>query len=273
MIVSDYRIIEGERALVLDRVDESSAVAAFSLRKGGVSQPPTDSLNFSSTHGDTADNVRVNLGILSAQLRIDPRRVVTCRQVHGDTVHVIGEVPDKPPEADAIVTSISSIFPAVKTADCLPVLLLDPVKKIAAAVHAGWRGTVLRITRKVVHLMEDCFGTETSNLVAALGPAIGPCCYEVDNRVLVPLSRNVPDWERFVTPTTGEETLGAHPRFTSFRLDLVAVNEMELTMLGVHERNIFRAGFCTSCTPALFFSHRRDGAPSGRHIAIAGFRG
>lgn len=273
MSASDYRIIGGELALVLDRVDEPAAVAAFSLRKGGVSQPPMDSLNFSSAHGDTIDNVHANLDLLSSQLGIDPRRVVTCRQVHGDTVQIIREVPDKPSEADAIVTSVPGMFPAVKTADCLPILLLDPVRKVAAAVHAGWRGTVLRITRKVVHLMEDYFGTQTSNLVAALGPAIGPCCYEVNGRVLVPLSRSVPDWQRFVTPMTGEQIPRAVPSFASFRLDLVAVNKIELTKLGVHERNIFRAGFCTSCRADLFFSHRRDGAPSGRHIAIAGFRG
>lgn len=258
-------------ALVLTKVAKFSAVAAFSIRKGGQSPPSLDSLNFSTKQGDSLDNVRTNLGVLAEFLNIDAGNIATCNQVHGDTVAVINSVSSSPPKADAIVAAQPGIFPAVKTADCVPILLMDPVHKVCAAVHAGWCGTALRVTRKVVRLMQEDFGTDVSDLVAAIGPAIGPCCYEVDDNVLIPVSRNVPWADRFVTLEMNHES-GNPARGKSYRLDLVGVNRFELTSMGVQEANIYSTDLCTSCRPDLFFSHRRDGVPSGRHIAVTGFK-
>jgi len=213
------------------------------------------------------ENVKCNLAVLGCRIAIDPERIVTCRQMHGDHIHVTEAVPESPPQADAIVTSRPNIFPAIKTADCVPILILDPIRKIAAAVHAGWRGTVLRISRKTVELMQNRFGSDPSVLVVGMGPGIGPCCYEVDDAVLSPFRKSFPDAERFIcTHKSG------HRSIISYHLDLAAANRFELAELGVPERNIYATDLCTACHKDLFFSHRRDGAKSGRHIAVVGFR-
>ncbi len=262
MIVSNDQLI-----MTLPELSGSDSVMAFSTRKGGISKPPLNSLNFSTGQGDSLENVRANYRILARELSINPRWIATCRQVHGDNVEVLDSVPVSIPTADALITSSDEIFLGIKTADCLPILILDPKRGVAAAVHAGWRGTVLRITRKVVRLMKASFGCEPSDIVAALGPAIGPCCYEVDDAVLVPFRRQVPDAERFITI----HNHSGHKE--SRRLNLTLTNYCELTAEGVARENIRTVELCTCCNPELFFSHRRDGTASGRHIALVGFRG
>jgi YfiH family protein len=268
-------------ALTLNGLDQYGAFMAFSLRGGGVSRRPFDSLNFSAEEGDSVENVEQNLCIFSERLRIDPQRVVTCRQVHGDEVVIIDAVPDHAPEADAIITTSPAIYPVVKTADCVPVLLIDPVRRISAAVHVGWRGAVLRIARKVLRLMSDKFGSNPDELVAAVGPAIGKCCYEVDNKVLRPFRKNIPDPERFIHVPVGPAGTpapdsGNQPRVSTNSekafVDLPGVARFELISGGVLERNIHSADLCTSCRPDLFFSHRRDRGRTGRHIAVTGFK-
>jgi polyphenol oxidase len=255
-----------EKVLTVLELSGSKAVIAFSTRTGGVSASPLNSLNFSVSQGDSRENVQTNCTILSEDLGIQPHGIVTCRQVHGDNVQVVDSVPVALPVADALITATAGIFLGIKTADCLPILLLDPVRGVAAAVHAGWRGTALRITRKVLRLMKDRFGTRSCDVVAALGPAIRPCCYEVDDAVLVPFRRSIPSPERFITVRNHS---GAEE---SYRIDLAATNRFELTAEGVPEENIRTLELCTCCNPDLFFSHRRDGAASGRHIALVGFR-
>jgi len=258
-------------AILFKEAERYGAVVAFSLRHSGSSEPPFDSLNFSEAVGDSRENVQRNLDILTLTLEIAPNKVVTSIQVHGDSAVIIDTVPSVRPRADAIIAAVPGLFPAVKTADCLPVLLLDPVHRISAAVHAGWRGTVLRITGKVVETMKARFRTEPCDIVAALGPAIGTCCYEVDDAVLVPFRASVPDAERFIVAAGGTQNQDG-PHRQSVRLDLLEANRAELISRGVREEKIFSAQLCTSCRPDLFFSHRRDGAPSGRHIAVVGFR-
>jgi YfiH family protein len=238
---------------------------AFSIRRGGVSAPPYDSLNFSVGHGDTSDSVRTNFARLTEELEIEPKHIATCKQVHGNHIEIVQMVPETPPVADALVTSVKGVFLAVKTADCLPVLLLDRSRGIASAVHAGWRGTVKRILPKVVECMSDQFGSRPEDLVAALGPAIGPCCYEVDDTVLNPIRESIPDPERFITVVNNGNT-------ASRRIDLALVNRFELIAKGVREENIHDVNLCTCCNPDLFFSYRRDGALSGRQISLTGFR-
>jgi polyphenol oxidase len=257
-----------ETIIAFPAADRLGAVMAFSLRTGGQSPAPFDSLNFSVSHGDSPENVRQNFANLGQRIGIDPEKVVTCRQVHGDRIHVVESARGEILQADAIVTAEPNIFPAIKTADCLPILILDPVRKLAAAVHAGWRGTVLRITRKTVEFMGNTFRSDPSNLVIGIGPGIGPCCYEVDGAVLKPFRKDFPDPERFISVHNSDPNSKK-----SHHLDLLKANRSELIAMGVSEQNIHSADLCTACHPALFFSHRRDGAKSGRHIALVGFRG
>jgi YfiH family protein len=159
----------------------------------------------------------------------------------------------------------------VKTADCLPILILDPVRKISAAVHAGWRGTILRITRKTLQILISEFGSNPGDLHVALGPAIGSCCYEVDDRVLIPFRKAIPEADRFIRVVFKKHGSGRR-QTASPRLDLVGANRSELTSLGVPDENITSIDLCTSCHSELFFSYRRDGRPSGRHLAVTGFK-
>jgi polyphenol oxidase len=290
---------DGAMTLVLPEVEQHAAVAAFSLRSGGCSPPPFDTLNFSAAQGDASRNVQENLALLGAKLRLKPARIATCHQVHGDHVAVLDSIPDTLPVADALVTRLADLYPAVRTADCVPILVLDPIERVSAAIHAGWRGTVKRITQKVLRLMQSRFGTRPENVVAAVGPAIQRCCYEVDETVLDPFRGHIPDAERFIAPGNstkhrrqrkataprpgGGQNLPpevpharsgfdpGEPLKRAF-LDLVGTNRWELLVGGVFERNIHVADFCTCCTPELLFSYRRDGARSGRHIALTGFR-
>lgn len=258
----------GDVALTCRAVEPYSAVAAFSLRAGGCSPAPFDSLNFSVSQGDSPEDVRRNFATLGTHLVIDPGQIVTCRQIHSDQVFVVDSLPSAPVEGDALLTPVPGLFPAVKTADCLPILLLDPVRRISGAVHAGWRGTVLRITKKVLAVMSRLFGSKPADLIAVLGPAIGPCCYEVDNTVIEPFCQAIPQPDRFIS-LQGSRNPGPGQ---APHLDLTAVNRWELVAAGVLEKNLYAAGLCTCCREDLLYSHRRDGFRSGRHIAVAGFR-
>jgi polyphenol oxidase len=271
----------GNIAFKLALLGQYGAFMAFSLRGGGVSPRPFDSLNFSAEEGDLAENVEQNLQILAERLGIDPHRIVAPRQVHGDKVVIIHDIPNHPPEADAIITAAPGIYPAVKTADCAPILIIDPVRRISAAVHVGWRGAVLRIARKTLRIMSDKLGSNPDELIATVGPAIGKCCYEVDKKLLKPLRENIPEAERFIhapvePASLPANDLGKQPRVSTNSgkafVDLPGVARFELISGGILERNIHAVDLCTSCRPDLFFSHRRDRGRTGRHIAIAGFR-
>ncbi len=258
-------------AAVVREAERLNGVMGFSVRSLGRNTSPRVSLDFMQSRNNSEKEVTGNFEKLGAQLGIDARHIVTCRQIHGDDIAVLDALPGGIPNADAIITRKAGIFPAIKTADCLPILILEPRKRIAAAVHAGWRGTVLRITRKVVVALKKRFGCEASDMIVALGPAIGVCCYEVDDTVLTPLREAIPQADRFVGRNRRVQPVKDKPD-VSYRLDLTAVNRHELMAEGVPEENILELGLCTSCNPDLFFSYRRDGARSGRHISLTGFK-
>lgn len=290
----EFRIVpeHGLSALVLRTAEHVGAVAAFSLRNGGDSPAPFDTLNFSSRLGDPPENIQRNFGTLAALLGVDSAKIVFPRQVHGDAVEILESSQQQPGDVDALITPVSGVYLAVKTADCVPLLLLDPERKIAAAVHAGWKGTLLRITRKTIQIMNQEFGTEPSRVLAAVGPSIGPCCYEVGDNVLNAFRRGFPAAEKFVLNglraaarglgtgvwLTGDRVFrpqpvpGRLPESVSLRLDLVDANRAELVAAGVLPHNVHVIDLCTACYPELFFSHRRDRGYTGRQVAVVGFR-
>lgn len=191
---------------------------------------------------------------------------VLVKQVHGDHILImdkpVADMPSFVEEAsqkpcDAIITNQSRIGIGVVTADCLPVLLYDPIQSVIAAVHAGWRGTIQGILPKVVCQMVYMFKSQAENIVAAMGPAIGACCYAVGEMVIEPLRSVTPEWERYLTPSEDGKA----------KLDLTALNRRQIEDAGVPERNIFTVGLCTACNGDLFFSYRRDGIGTGRMIS------
>ena len=177
------------------------------------------------------------------------------RQVHGCTV--VAPPWTEPPDADASLTNEGGVLLAIETADCLPVLIVDPVHRRVAAAHAGWRGTAARVAQEAVRALEGA-GSNPARLLVALGPAIGPCCYEVGPEVEEAFG---PSGSRFFAP-------GAASRK---HLDVVAANRAQLEEAGVPAASIDSLNLCTRCRPDLFFSYRRDGGTAGRMISVVGF--
>lgn len=191
---------------------------------------------------------------------IGTERVVTVNQVHGDTVAFIDDGnyrSVRTVQADAMITTAPGIAIGVETADCVPVLLFDPLKPAVAAVHAGWRSTVKKIVQKTVQRMQDEFGSDPSGMIAAIGPAIGPECYEVDEPVMGPIRDAFPFWKD-VSSERGPGKWG---------LDLVKANKRELMQAGLVEKNIHALGLCTSCRKDLFYSFRAEGR-TGRMLSV-----
>jgi polyphenol oxidase len=187
--------------------------------------------------------------------------LISLRQVHGDEIVLLPEKKENAAdlwerEGDALMTGFSEIAVGVFTADCLPVLLFEPERKIAAAVHAGWRGTAQGITRKAVEKMAEVFSGDPGKIQAALGPCIGPCCYEVDRPVEEAFRRGGQPWETFVAPRGAGK----------WALDLQEANTLLLLQGGVKGENIRRLACCTSCRSDLFFSYRREKGTRGRHL-------
>lgn len=183
-------------------------------------------------------------------------RVLTSRQVHRDQVGVVlDEDQDREmaqTEFDALVTDVPGLFIGVYTADCLPVLMLDPVRKVVAAAHAGWRGSLMEISGKTVQKMVQVYGSRPADLHVALGPSIGPCCYEVGNEVL----------RRVDEQYSGGSGLIRRLDHGKGMLDLLELNRRQLLRAGITEDHFYSTGFCTSCHPELFSSYRREGIRS-----------
>ena len=177
------------------------------------------------------------------------------RQVHGCALATPPWA--EPPEADASVSDRPGTLLAIETADCLPVLIVDPSRRRVAAAHAGWRGTVARVTQNAVRALLDT-GSRAADLLVALGPFIGPCCYVVGPEVEAAFG----PWGAgfFVAGTTGRG-----------HLDVAAANRAQLEELGLRPEQVDSVGHCTRCREDLFFSYRRDGAHVGRMISILGF--
>ena len=158
------------------------------------------------------------------------------------------------PATDALVTGLAGVPLAVTTADCVPILLADPVAKVAAAIHAGWRGALAGVVENTVALMKSGFGCEPWNIRAYIGPAIGPCCYEVGGDLTARLS---PADMVFV-----EDRGGRH------YLDLRAWNADRLLATGLEKKNVAAADVCTCCHAELFFSHRGDRDCIGSNVCV-----
>lgn len=191
---------------------------------------------------------------------IEAGRLVTVLQVHGEDVVTVTEENYRElweRRADALVTAAKAIAIGVETADCVPVLLFDPRTPAVGAVHAGWRSTVKQIVRRAVGQMQHAFGSDPAQMIAAIGPSIGPECYEVDEPVMGPVRQAFPGWQ----------DAAAARGSGRWSLDLAALNRMELAQAGLRERNVHAVGMCTSCHAERFYSFRREGR-TGRMLSV-----
>ena len=234
---------------------------AFCTRRGGASQDDYKSLNMSFREGDEEFRVLSNWDRLATAFDIPLEQFLVVNQVHGDAIFVIkqhGSYFSTREELnyDAIVTNRSNLAICIKTADCVPVFIVDKVKKVIAAVHAGWRGTALGISAKVISLMINQYRSEPADILAAIGPSIGHCCYEVDSTTA----------EAFRGQGNSEFFLQQGPKKNNWMLDLPEANRRQILAAGVPESNMEVSGYCTTCNQDMFFSHRGSGGITGRQV-------
>jgi len=242
-----------------------SVIAAVSIRQGGVSQHPYSTLNQAYHVDDVETSVIENRRRFCDALGIEVGSLVIAQQIHGDRIAVIKETQagcgayrheDAIPGADGMITSSRSIALAILTADCVPVLIVDPVREAIGIAHAGWRGTLQKIAAKTILGMNDAFGTEPANCLVAFGPSIGSCCYTVGEDVTSQFLR----------------AFGSAACVAGNKLDLQQAIEIQLVEVGVERSNISSTGLCTACNLALFYSYRAEGGRTGRTMSVVKLR-
>jgi YfiH family protein len=232
-------------------------------RHGGVSPEPYASLNMSVSTGDSPENVRHNRSRAFRALGRDPASLADLWQVHSADV-VIAEAPNGERQylakADALLTDRPEVTLFLRFADCVPILLWDRRRRAAGVVHAGWRGTLKLAAAAAVGAMAERYGSHPGDLIAGIGPSIGPCHYAVGPEVVAE-TRQVfgADSSSLLSPING-----------GFHLDLWAANEAALRRAGVEQ--VEAARICTYCHERDFFSHRAQGARTGRFGALIGLQ-
>ena len=233
---------------------------AFCTRMGGVSTDNFFSLNFSTWEGDSAENVRQNWKILAEAFNVGVEQFFVVNQVHGDRILIIDQPVDslsnQNHKYDAIITGQQGLAIGIKTADCVPIFFADTVKRIVGVAHAGWRGTALNIAKKVVETFINRFSSKADNIIALIGPAIGPCCYQVDEFVFNAMETHE-NRDTFFCPC---------PQQGRWMLDLPLANKLQIIGTGIPQKNIFTADYCTSCNTDILYSHRGEGGNTGRQL-------
>ncbi len=227
-------------------------------RRGGASLPPFDSLNVGLSTGDEVAHVRENRRRIAHYLGFE--RSLYLHQVHGRDVAVIKQdnsdptVFDAPLVADGAVTNIPGLLLVIQVADCQAVILYDPVKKVVANLHSGWRGSVQNISGRGVEVMTEQFGCDPANIRAGIGPSLGPCCAE-----FIHYKTELPMW--LLKYWRGDR-----------HFDFWECTRDQLMEKGLWPAHIETAGICTRCHPERFFSHRHE-RPTGRFAVAAGLAG
>ena len=248
-----------------------SSPHAFSCRGGGVSElEHTKSLNLAFGRGDGDGTVLQNLKIFASEVGFDAEDVISLPQIHSNTVFEVGlsdrgkgyYIRDGILSGDGYVTDERGVVLGIKTADCTPILF-EAVKNgevvAVGAVHAGWRGCAAGILEKTVQSMTEAFGSQPADLLAAIGPCIGPCCFETDDDVA----------DAMMAALGCETALSYLERHGSkWHVDLEGLNRQWLLRAGLVPEHIDPCGLCTACHPDLFWSHRKMGNARGAQIAM-----
>jgi len=249
--------------------DTNLVVHAFTTRLGGVSNSPFNFLNMSYNVNDNNSSVTENRKIILTTLGIDYQDIVAAQQVHKDNISIIEKKEkskgalqyyDGITESDALITDISGIPLLMCYADCVPIFILDPIKKVIALIHSGRRGTEMELTLKTLFKMQKIFETNPHSCLAAIFPSIGPCCYSIKEQ------HEIDSYWANEDKFNGEEI--SKQNKSERRLNLRKANYWQLIKAGLQEKNIFVNEICTADHPELFFSYRRDKGNTGRMAAI-----
>lgn len=244
-------------------------INAFTTRTGGVSIAPFDSLNASYNVNDKESCVLENRKIISDVLNIDYRDIVSAQQVHKNKIALIRKEDrgkgafkyfNGIAETDALITDTPGIPILMCYADCVPIFILDPVKKAIALIHGGRRGTELELTLNTLYKMKKIFETNPHHCLAAIFPSIGPCCYNLKEQ------DKINDY--WLNKNKFNQQVISKQNRNGLSLDLRKANFWQLIKGGIEEKNIFINEICTADHPELFFSYRRDKGITGRMAAI-----
>jgi len=243
-------------------------VHGFSTKKGGISSSPYDTLNLGLHVKDEKGAVVENRKRFVNSLGYSLEDAVALDQVHGNKVIVVDErhkgkgmfeYEDFLASADGMVTNEPGILLTTYYADCVPLYFFDPKTKSIGIAHAGWKGTMLKIGANIISELQQNFGANPEDCIPVIGPSIGSCCYEVDDRVLEPMKRAYSDNSSIIRQEK-ERTF----------LNLWEANRISLQESGLKDINIYTSRLCTRCSQEHFFSHRRDKGHTGRMAAIIG---
>ena len=252
--------------LTFPKLDKVGGVtAAFSTRLGGVSTKDQASMSFSFTVGDKKENVLENYRLFCDAIGVDRKNVVVAYQTHTANIRKvtkedIGKGVFKKQDytdIDGLVTNEKGIVLVTQYADCTPLLFFDPVKRVAATSHGGWRGTANEIALKTVEIMVNDYGSKAQDILCAIGPNISKCCYEVDDPVIDEINKL-----KYLNKSLCYDVKGGG----KYMLDLKQVNKQILLHAGIKEENIDIADLCTCCNSDIFHSHR---ASKGRRGTLA----
>jgi len=248
-------------------------------------------LNLGFTEWDSRERILANRKKFAASLGAAKMRSAGLKQIHSDVIHLVGAqaVPEGENafKGDALITQERGVLLTVQTADCIPILLADTKNRAVAAIHSGWRGTAQRIAEKTIGRMQMEFGTRAEDVIAAIGPGIGGCCYEVGHEVVKEFAAKFPNAKEWFNgpfdaladgdndsnwlPWLTMRPPGHAPPAPTVQLDLAAANRAILSDAGVPLKNISSSELCTGCRPDLFFSYRKE-KTTGRMMAAIGIR-
>ena len=260
-----YTICEnkGVRFLQFNHINQAGFPAhGFSTRIGGVSSPPFDTMNLEFTNRDNVKSIQENRKRFTNALGLDGlelRHLI--RLVHGNKVITDSELPDdgNAVEADGIITQRKNFPLSTTFADCIPIILADPVTGTAGVIHAGWRGTLAAIASKAVDQMVEAFGVNPADILAGIGPGISRDNFEVGNDVISLFLQKYNNWKDLTVRLSNHD---------KWKLDIPELNRRILSNRGVPLQNIVLADLCTYEREDLFFSYRRDGLKTGRMAAV-----
>lgn len=235
---------------------------AFTTRIGGVSEGMYSTMNMSFSNGDNYENVMENYRRMCNIINVDINKVTLSRQTHTNNVRIIteediGKGLSKERDydnVDGLITNIKGVCLVTHYADCTPLLFCDPIKKVIATSHAGWRGTASEIGKITVEKMKEAFGCNPKDIIAAIGPSICQNCYEVDSPVYEPVSQ---------IPYLDKTKIFKDKGNGKYLFDLWETNRQILINAGISPKNIDVTDLCTNCNPDFFHSHRFTGGKRG----------
>ena len=260
MNILDRSALKAKNGLAYFEIPEIAKLGwirhGFLTRQGGVSPSPFDTLNLSDNNGDRDEYVSQNKHLIAKVFDFDVDQLILLHQVQQDQILLLkGPLTTLPSplEYDAQITNSPNTFLGILTADCVPIFVIDQKRKVIAAIHAGRQGTALHITTKVLKKMEEEFKCSPEDLLIAVGPSIGFCCYEIDEKVFST------EWEPF-SISVGDGKM---------MVDLARINIAQIEKEKVKQEQIFWIDLCTGCHKDLLFSNRKEGK-TGRQLSFIG---